>query len=110
MIGNPSSVHAAGRAARRLIERARDKVAALVGVTARDVVFTSGGTEANMLGLTPVLGEVLLVSAIEHPSVMTGGRFAAAGRGPSPVNAGRRHRSRGFDSGSLPAARGRSFR
>src|SRR5258707_11482821 len=76
--GNPSSVHAAGRAARRLIEDARDQVAALVGATSRDVVFTSGGTEANMLALSPVLGEVLLVSAIEHPSVKSGGRFAAA--------------------------------
>jgi cysteine desulfurase len=76
--GNPSSVHAAGRGARRLIEDARDKVAALVGVTSRDVVFTSGGTEANMLALTPALGEALLISAIEHPSVRSGGRFAAA--------------------------------
>jgi cysteine desulfurase len=76
--GNPSSVHGAGRAARRLIEEARDKVAALVGVTARDVVFTSGGTEANMLALSPALGAELLVSAIEHPSVRSGGRFAAA--------------------------------
>jgi cysteine desulfurase len=76
--GNPSSVHGAGRAARRLIEEARDKVAALVGVTARDVVFTSGGTEANMLALSPTLGEVLLISTIEHPSVRSGGRFAAA--------------------------------
>jgi cysteine desulfurase len=76
--GNPSSVHAAGRAARRLIEDARDRVAALVGVTSRDVVFTSGGTEANMLALAPALGEVLLISAIEHPSVRSGGRFAAA--------------------------------
>ena len=75
--GNPSSVHAAGRAARRLIEDARDKVATLIGVAARDVVFTSGGTEANMLALSPVLGEVLLISAIEHPSVRSGGRFAA---------------------------------
>src|SRR3954470_23249427 len=77
--GNPSSVHAAGRAARRLIEDARDKVAALVGVTAREVVFTSGGTEANMLALTPALGEVLLVSAIEHPSVGSGGRVTPRG-------------------------------
>jgi cysteine desulfurase len=75
--GNPSSVHGAGRAARRLAEDARDKVAALVGATARDVVFTSGGTEANMLALTPALGEVLLISAIEHPSVRSGGRFTA---------------------------------
>src|SRR3954463_3332321 len=77
LTGNPSSVHGAGRAARRLAEDARDKVAALVGATARDVVFTSGGTEANMLALTPALGEVLLISAIEHPSVRSGGRVSA---------------------------------
>jgi cysteine desulfurase len=75
--GNPSSVHAAGRAARHLVEQARGQVAALVGAAARDVVFTSGGTEANMLALSPTLGEALLVSAIEHPSVRSGGRFAA---------------------------------
>jgi cysteine desulfurase len=76
--GNPSSVHAAGRAARRIVEGAREQVAALVGAQARDVVFTSGGTEANMLALSPSLGDTLLVSAIEHPSVKCGGRFAAA--------------------------------
>jgi cysteine desulfurase len=76
--GNPSSVHAAGRAARHLVETAREQVAALVGVAARDVVFTSGGTEANMLALSPALGDTLLVSAVEHPSVRSGGRFAAA--------------------------------
>ena len=43
----------------------------------REVVFTSGGTEANVLALSPALGDVLLVSAIEHPSVRAGGRFAA---------------------------------
>jgi cysteine desulfurase len=75
--GNPSSVHADGRAARRLVEAAREQVAALVGAASRNVVFTSGGTEANMLALSPALGETLLVSAIEHPSVRSGGRFAA---------------------------------
>ena len=75
--GNPSSVHAAGRAARRLVEEAREKVAALVGASPREVVFTSGGTEANALALTPALGDTLLVSAIEHPSVRSGGRFPA---------------------------------
>jgi cysteine desulfurase len=75
--GNPSSVHAAGRAARRLVEEAREKVAALAGVTPREVVFTSGGTEANALALSPTLGGTLLVSAIEHPSVRIGGRFTA---------------------------------
>ena len=84
LAGNPSSVHAEGRAARRLIEDARERVAALVGAELRNVVFTSGGTEANMLALAPASGtrgkalERLLVSAIEHPSVLAGGRFAAA--------------------------------
>ena len=76
--GNPSSIHAAGRAARRIVEEARQQVAALVGAKPREVVFTSGGTEANALALTPSLGGCLLVSAIEHPSVSCGGRFAAA--------------------------------
>ena len=82
--GNPSSVHAEGRQARRLVEDARAVVAAAVGARAPDVVFTSGGTEANALALTQGLrrgaGEPvrrLLVSAIEHPSVLAGGRFAA---------------------------------
>ena len=82
MAGNPSSVHAEGRQARRLVEDARAAVAAAVGVRPQDVVFTSGGTEANALALTPGLrrtGEPvrrLLVSAIEHPSVLSGGRFS----------------------------------
>jgi cysteine desulfurase len=83
--GNPSSVHAEGRAARRLIEDARATVARSVGADARHVVFTSGGTEANALALTPGLRagggtpvDRLMVSAIEHPSVLAGGRFAPA--------------------------------
>jgi cysteine desulfurase len=75
--GNPSSVHSAGRVARRLVEEAREKVAGMVCATAREVVFTASGTEANTLALAPALGEVLLVSAIEHPSVRSGGRFSA---------------------------------
>jgi cysteine desulfurase len=83
-LGNPSSVHREGRAARGLVERARQQVAALVGAAPRDVVFTSGATEANMLALTsayePSAGYPgrcgrLVVSAIEHPSVRSGGRF-----------------------------------
>ena len=84
MAGNPSSVHAEGRQARRLVEDARAAIAAAVGARPQDVVFTSGGTEANALALTPGLrrgagGPVhrLLVSAIEHPSVLSGGRFRA---------------------------------
>ena len=82
MAGNPSSVHAEGRQARRLIEDARAAIAAAVGARPQDAVFTSGGTEANALALTPGLrrgagGPVrrLLVSAIEHTSVLAGGRF-----------------------------------
>ena len=82
--GNPSSVHGEGRAARKLVEGARENVAALVGAEPRNVVFTSGGTEANTLALTPRIidgkdariREALLISAIEHPSVGSGGRFA----------------------------------
>jgi cysteine desulfurase len=80
LVGNPSSVHGEGRAARALIEQARGEVAVLVGADARNVVFTSGGTEANVLALSPALGERLLVSAIEHPSVLAGGRFAEVTR------------------------------
>ena len=82
--GNPSSVHGEGRTARSVVERAREQVAALVGADLRNVVFTSGGTEANTLALTPFIHiggdkrpfDRLLVSAIEHPSVLCGGRFA----------------------------------
>jgi len=91
--GNPSSVHAEGRAARRLVERAREQVAALVGAQPGNVFFTSGGTEANMLALTPAIetaGEKrprdrLLVSAIEHSSVRAGGRFPRAATEDVPV-------------------------
>jgi cysteine desulfurase len=89
--GNPSSVHAEGRAARRLIEVAREQVAALVGAQPRDVVFTSGGTEANVLALAPAAGphgavcRSLVVSAVEHPSVLAGGRFPAAAVERLPV-------------------------
>ncbi len=55
--GNPSSVHAEGRAARHAVEAARVKVAALVGADPERVTFTSGGTEANALALAPRSGE-----------------------------------------------------
>jgi len=81
--GNPSSVHAEGRQARRLVEDARAAVAASVGATPQNVVFASSGTEANALALGPGLHAAggkpvrrLLVSSIEHASVMAGGRFA----------------------------------
>src|SRR3954470_11602346 len=85
--GNPSSVHAEGRAARRIVELAREQVAALVGGEARNVVFTSGGTEANMLALSPAVGDRLLISEIEHPSVLAGGGFAPESVEKIPVTA-----------------------
>jgi len=87
VIGNPSSVHGEGRAARRLVEQAREQVAALVGAEPRNVVFTSGGTEANMLALVPrEPRQRLLASAIEHPSVLAGGRFPAGSVEHLPVS------------------------
>jgi cysteine desulfurase len=84
LCGNPSSVHAEGRQARRLVEDARAIVAGAVGALPRNVVFTSGGTEANALALRSGLKrgaglavERLVVSAIEHASVLAGGRFLA---------------------------------
>ncbi|XSG82758.1 MAG: cysteine desulfurase family protein [Methyloligella sp. ZOD6] len=76
LCGNPSSVHCEGRDARAAVEKARAQVAALVGVEPNQVVFTSGGSEANAsaMGLrrrgeTPAA----FVTAVEHPSVMTCG-------------------------------------
>ena len=95
-IGNPSSIHAEGRAARQLVERAREQVAALVGADPKCVTFTSGGTEANNLALTPAIQTAdekaprdrLLVSAIEHASVRSGGQFAADAVEEIPVTPG----------------------
>ena len=95
LLGNPSSVHAEGRAARRLIEQAREEVAALVGAQAADVIFTSSGTEANMLALTPAIETAdekrprdrLFMSAIEHPSVRAGGRFLREAIEDIPIEA-----------------------
>ncbi len=85
LAGNASSIHGEGRAARAMIEEARRHVAALVGAKAKNVIFTSGGTEAANLALTPHLhvgGERrpfdrLLVLATEHPCVLSGHRFLA---------------------------------
>lgn len=68
--GNPSSVHGAGRLARRALESARERIAAAVNVDPAQVIFTSGGTEANNLALAGFPGHHLVISAIEHGSVM----------------------------------------
>lgn len=70
-VGNASSVHRFGRLARRMVETAREEVAALVGAAPGQVVFTSGGTEANNLAIAAAgVGRRILVSAIEHESVL----------------------------------------
>src|SRR6202041_2185498 len=62
LAGNPSSIHAEGRAARAIIEEARRAVAELAGVAPRGIVFTSGGTEAANLALTPTGKAVRLIA------------------------------------------------
>ena len=77
--GNPSSVHRWGRRARRRVEAAREAVAALVGAAADGVTFTSGGAEANHLAILGCGRDRVLVSAVEHSSVL---QAAAAERIP----------------------------
>ena len=91
--GNPSSVHTEGRAARALVENARARIAALAGVAPAGVTFTSGGTEAANLALTPALtrpGEppldLLFVAAGEHACVLDGHRFPAERVRVVPMN------------------------
>lgn len=82
--GNPSSVHAEGRAARRLLEDARRRLATRFGARAQDVVFTAGGTEANALAVAGLAGgRRILVGATEHPAVLR----AAPGAALLPVRA-----------------------
>ncbi len=68
--GNPSSVHAEGRDARAVVESARGDIAALIGARPQEIIFTSGGTEANILALHGARTGPLIVSAIEHDSVL----------------------------------------
>jgi cysteine desulfurase len=71
--GNPSSVHRYGRLAREAIEQARAQVAALIQAAPSQVIFTSGGTEANNLAMLGVMGACpsghVAISAVEHPSL-----------------------------------------
>jgi cysteine desulfurase len=87
-LGNPSSIHGEGRAARRLLEDARETIAARFGAAARDVIFTSGGTEANALAIHGLSGGLrgagtVLRGATEHAAVM-----AAAGDGAGVIPVG----------------------
>ncbi len=71
--GNPSSPHAAGREARKIIEDSREQVAQALGVSDREILFTSGATEANNLilrGVGEKNGKHIITTQIEHPSVL----------------------------------------
>jgi cysteine desulfurase len=68
-VGNPSSVHRDGTAARKIVEQAREKIATLFGVPAKAILFTSGGTEANNTVLASFQGFSTFISAVEHDSV-----------------------------------------
>ena len=102
---NPSSVHAEGRAAHATLEAARAEVADSVGAEPRNVVFTSGATEAAALALSPKVragnspANRLYVVATEHPCVLHGGRFAADAVTVLPVG-----RSGKIDLAALEAA------
>ena len=88
--GNPSSIHAAGRAARAMVETAREQVAALIAAPATTVIFTSGGTEANAIAIESAVAagsRRLIVSAIEHDSVQETSRVLGVAVEVLPVDA-----------------------
>jgi cysteine desulfurase len=88
--GNPSSVHAAGRVARSIVEAARESVGRLVGAKAGSVVFTSGGTEANALAIESarLAGfERIIVGATEHDAVLENARASGVETEIWPVDA-----------------------
>jgi cysteine desulfurase len=83
-LGNPSSIHGEGRAARRMLEDARDAIARRFGAASREVIFTSGGTEANALAIHGLAGDGLVLrGTTEHAAVI-----AAAGEGAGIVPVG----------------------
>lgn len=87
LTGNPSSVHRAGRAARALVEDARRQVAAAVNADSEQVMFTGSGSEANNTALLYTGARRLLVSAIEHDSVLAPAQMSGVPVGTLPVDA-----------------------
>jgi cysteine desulfurase len=92
-VGNPSSLHASGRAARRVVEESREQVAAALGARPAEVIFTSGGTEADNLAIKGAYGARsgperrprLVISSIEHHAVLDPARWLATDRGADLV-------------------------
>jgi cysteine desulfurase len=108
-VGNPSSLHAAGRAARRLVEESRERIAAVLGARPSEVVFTSGGTESDNLATkgiywarrSPSVNRVI-ASAVEHHAVLDAAEWLGSHEGADvtwlPVDATGR-----VDPGALSA-------
>lgn len=84
--GNASSVHGEGRAARKMVDDAREQVARAAGVIAPMVVFTSGGSEANNMAISGASVERVIVSAVEHPSVLQAATATGKPVGVIPVD------------------------
>ncbi|MDQ7992718.1 MAG: cysteine desulfurase family protein [Propionicimonas sp.] len=105
--GNPSSLHTAGRAARRVLEQARESVAADLGAHPGEVILCSGGTEANNLALLGAAGADgrILVSAVEHPSVLEARRVLGERVGVLGVDAAGRVDPAGIAAAVGPATR-----
>jgi cysteine desulfurase len=95
-VGNPSSLHAAGRAARRVLEESREQVAGLLGAEPAEVIFTSGGTEADNLAIKGAYGarvraegrSRVVVSAIEHHAVLDPARWLGSSAGADVTEIG----------------------
>ena len=97
-IGNPSSLHASGRVARRVIEESREQIAACLGARPSEVIFTSGGTEADNLAIKGAYGAQVarglsarnrvVISAIEHHAVLDSARWLASTEGAELIEVG----------------------
>jgi cysteine desulfurase len=90
MVGNASSAHAAGRRAADAVEQARDRLAALLGCSPRELTFTSGATEANNLALRSGVnpGRPLVISSVEHPAIAGAADAVATGVGAAVCTIG----------------------
>lgn len=86
-LGNPSAIHSYGRSARRLVDEAREEIAALLGADPAEVIFTSGGTESDNLAVqggwfaTRESRPGVVVSGVEHPAVLETAHWLAGSHG-----------------------------
>ena len=111
LVGNPSSLHSSGRAARRVVEESRETVATLLGARPAEVIFTSGGTEADNLAIKGAYGagarlrgrSRVVVSAVEHHAVLDPARSLADRSGADLVEVGVSAEGR-VDTDALAAA------